>query len=73
MNKKLNGNLGPKLVGLVEERNQLIAAYETNHRARPKLQCDLDRLTYKNAELTGLEPRAYSKGGVLDPLKGLRE
>jgi hypothetical protein len=67
--KRIDAKRGVRLVTLVAERNKLKAEYAANTRVRRKLQCDLDRLTTKIAELTGLDPASYAAGGWLDPLK----
>ena len=73
MNERPSGKLGVKLVALIDQRNKLIGEYDANTRVRQKLQCDLDRLTTKIAELTGLEPAVYGSGGLFDSLKRVRE
>jgi hypothetical protein len=57
------------IIALVDQRNKLMAEYAANKRVRIKLECDLDRLTCRIAQLTGLEPASYAAGGWLDPMK----
>jgi hypothetical protein len=60
-----------EIVRLVDQRNKL-TEYAAHKRTRFKLECDLDRLTSKIAQLTGLEPTSYAAGGWFDPLKNER-
>ncbi len=62
-------NKGKKIEALVIQRNKLMAEYAAHKRVRAKLEMQLDRLTCRIAQLTGLEPASYAAGGWLNPLK----
>jgi hypothetical protein len=53
--KKRNGQLGPRLVGLIAERRKLKVKWEANRKECAAIQCRLDQLTTALAKAVGLE------------------